>query len=234
MHSLFRDFLLSFSPAAVRRALRPESTLRVLQAATWSGLAQFLLAGLVLIVLLKNYFAVRGHQLAPHISGSNETGQAIIAVIVALEFLLHPLSLFLLYLAIEGLIRFIGGLITSEVVPNLLVFLFSKAYDVLSRARGRRQIAPLLADFLDHLPEGRIRIASACRKSGWNASITIGLSGQWFEIEREEHGPPPRPFVCILRPLPLGKVLRGYEEYDASSALSASGTKDMRPNENVP
>lgn len=225
MHSLFRDFLLSFCPSAVRRGLQPESTLRVLQAATWGGLAQFLLTGLVLILRLKSYFVVRGHQLAPHLSGSNETGQAIITVVVALEFLLHPLSLFLLYVAIEGLVRFIGGLITSEAVPNLLVFLFFKAYGALSRSRYRRQNAPSLADLLDHLPEGRIRIASACSKSGWNASITIGLNGQWFEVEREEDGPSPRPFVYILRPLPLGKVLRGYEEYDAASALSAEATK---------
>src|SRR5437899_2450679 len=112
MQNLLRDFLLSYCPAAVRRTLPPESTLRALRAATWGGLAQLLLAGLVFLVRLKSYFVVRGHQLAPQIAGSNETVQAGITVIVALEFLIHPLSLFLLYLAVEGFVRFVGGLIT--------------------------------------------------------------------------------------------------------------------------
>jgi hypothetical protein len=89
-------------------------------------MAQFLLIALVLIFELKEYFIARSHQLAPHIAGSNETGQAIITVMVAIEFLFHPLSLFLLYLALEGAVRFLGSLITAEIVPSLLVFLFFK------------------------------------------------------------------------------------------------------------
>lgn len=164
MQSLLRDFLLSYCPAAVRRTLPPESTLRALRAATWSGLAQLLLALLVLIVRLKSHFVVRAQQLAPRITSANATGQAIIVVIVTLEYLIHPLSLFLLYLAAEGLVRFIGGLITSEIVPTLLVSLGFRAVDMFSRSRDRRQGAPLLTDILDHMPDGRIRIASPSTK----------------------------------------------------------------------
>jgi hypothetical protein len=204
---------------AVRRRLQPESTLRTLRAATWGGLAQFLLAGLVFLVRLKSYFFLRAHQLAPRIAGSNETGQTIIAVIVVFEYSIHPVSLFLLYLAIEGLVRFMGGLITGEIVPSLLVSLGFRAADAFSRSRGQRREGPLLADILDSMPDGRVRIVSPRAKAGWNASITIGLSGQWFEVEREESGPPPRPFVYLLRPASPGKVLRRYEEYDTGSAL---------------
>jgi hypothetical protein len=132
MLSLLRDFLLSYCPASVRRTARPESSLATLRAATWGGFTQLLLAGLLLTLGLKRYFVWRAHGLAAQIAGSNETGQSIMVVVVAVEYLLHPLSLFLLYLAIEGSIRFIGGLITSEVVPSLAVSLFFNAYGSFS------------------------------------------------------------------------------------------------------
>jgi len=220
MQNLLRDFLLSYCPASVRLTSRPESTLRTLRAATWGGLAQLVLAGLILILRLKSHFILRAHEFGPQVAGSNETGQAIIVLILVLDCLLYPLSLFLLYLAIEGFIRFAGGLVTGEVVPSLAVSLFFKTSDAFSRTRDRYRSALLLADQLENLPEGRIRIASVAVKIGWNANITIGLNGQWFEIEREESDALPRPFVYILRPVPPGKILRRYEEYDLASALS--------------
>ena len=220
MQSFLRDLLLSYCPAATRRSLRPASTLTVLRTATWSGLAQFLLVGLLFLVRLKAYFVVRAQQVAPYIAGKSDTVQAGAAVIITLEYLIHPLSLLLLYLTIEGLIRFMGGLFADEVVPNLLVYFGFRTADSLSRRRARRRAAPLLPDTLDHLPDGCVRIASSAAKSGWNASITIGLCGQWMEVEREEQGPAPRSFVYILRPASKGKILRGYQEYDLQSALA--------------
>jgi hypothetical protein len=62
MQSFFRDLLLSYCPAAVRQSLRPGSTLIVLRAATWSGLAQFLLVGLLFLVRMKAYFVIRAQE----------------------------------------------------------------------------------------------------------------------------------------------------------------------------
>jgi hypothetical protein len=216
MHSILRDFLLSFCPAGIRRQRRPGSQLTVLRSATWGGLAQFLLAALFLLMRLKGHFALRAQQLGPRIAGSNETGQAIISAIVLLDFLIHPLSLLLLYMAIEGLVRFAGGLITGEIVPNLLVSLYFKTADSLSRSSARRRSLSLVPDIAERLADGRIRISSANRKEGWNSSVTIGIGGQWFEVESEGRGAPPLSFVYILRPASPGKVLRGYQEYDAA------------------
>jgi hypothetical protein len=154
-------------------------------------------------------------------------GQAVISVVVLLEYLIHPLSLFLLYLAAEGFFRFVGGFFTNEVIPSLLVFLGFKVSQALSRSHAHRRSAPPLPDCLDYLPEGRIRIA-ADRAKSWNANTTIGLKGEWFEVEREESAVPPRPFVYILRPVPPGKILRGYHEYDATSALSSGAGTEKR------
>jgi hypothetical protein len=219
MTRLLRDVLLSFCPAAARRDFPPVSPLRTLRAATWGGLAQFFLATFALVVRFKAYFAMRTHQLAPHIGGTSEITEAGIVVFITLEFVIHPLSLFLLYLAVEGLVRFAGGLITAEVLPSFLVFLGFKIAGVPARARERHAKAALPPDTLEFLPDGRIRIASAQARPAWNASITIGVNAQWFEVERTERGAPPRSHVYLLRPSPPGKVLRGYEEYSLACAL---------------
>jgi hypothetical protein len=229
MHSFLRDLLLSYCPAAIRRSLRPASTLTVLRTAIWSGLAQFLLAGLLFLVRLKIYFVFRAQQTAPYIAGKSDAVQAGAAVVIALEYLIHPLGFFLLYMTMEGLIRFMGGLFADEVVPNLLVTLGFKTAGSLVRRREQRRAAPPLPDALDYLPDGRIRIASSATKADWNASVTIGISGQWMEVEHEERGPAPRSFVYILRPASPGKILRGYQEYDAASALTMDAPRSAEP-----
>lgn len=219
MLSVLRDFLLAFCPAAVRRRIPPHSPLRILHAATWGGLLQFCIATFALALRFKTYFVMRAQQLNPHVGGTTEVIEAGIAVFITLEFLIHPLSLFLLYLAIEGLVRFAGGLITAEALPSFVVFLGFKIAELPARLRERRAQTALPPDTLEALPDGGIRIASAQAKPGWNASITIGVNGEWFEVERIEQAAQPRPYIYLLRPASPGKVLRGYQEYDIASAL---------------
>jgi hypothetical protein len=216
MESFLRDFLLSFCPAKIRQALRPSSQLTVLRAGMLGGAAQLVLATLVLIVQFKHYIIARFQQIAPHMDGVNSTGEAVVTVLVVFEFLFHPLSFFLLYLAFEGAVRFIGSLVTAEIVPSLLVFVFFKLSDSISRSIRRQRMGPPAEDALERLPDDRIRISSAAVKTGWNSSVTIGIDGKWFEVEREEHDQPPRPYIYFLRPAPPGKIMRGYQEYHAA------------------
>jgi len=221
MLTMWRDLLLSFCHAEIRRAIAPRSTARTLRAATWGGLLEFLLAGTALALGFKSYFVLRAQQLHPHVSGTAGVSEAGIVVFLALEYLVHPLSFLLLYLTIEGLVRFAGGLATGEVLPSFFVFLAFKAARAAAKRQERRRILALPPDTLERLHDRRIRIASAQPKPEWNASITIGVNGEWFEVERTEQGPPPRSFIYVLRPSPPGKVLRGYRDYDVASASSA-------------
>lgn len=221
MPSILRDFLLSFCPATFRQVVRPESPQRTLQAATWGGLAQFFLAALAFIIQLKAYFVRRAHELAPYIAGKNDAVQTGTVIIVTLEYLLHPLAALSLYLAIEGLFRFMAGLTSGEALPSFLVVLALKAGNFSRRLSDSRQKINLVPDTVENLPDSRVRIASAIAKSNWNASITIGFQGQWFEVEGEDQGTPPRMYVYLLRPVSQGKILRGYQEYDLASAVKA-------------
>ncbi len=182
----------------------------------WGGAGQLVLTTLVLIVQFKHYFLARYHEMAPHMDGVNSTGEAVVTVLVVFEFLFHPLSSFLLYLAFEGAVRFIGSLVTAEIVPSLVVVLLFKLSDSTSRSISQRRMDPPVEDAVERLPASRIRIASSAVKAGWNASVTIGIDGEWFEVEREAHAQPPRPYVYFLRPAPPGKILRGYQEYHAA------------------
>ena len=194
-----------------------------------SGAAQFVLVMLALIAQFKSYFIARSQQMAPHMGGVNSTGAAVVTALVVLEFLFQPLSFFLLYLALEGAVRFLGSLVTAEIVPSLLVFLFFRISDSTSRSVRRRRQGPALADAVEWLANDRIRIASASAKAGWNSSITIGIAGKWFEIEREEHAQPPHAYMYVLRPVPPGKILRGYQEYEAPAPHAvATNTQDAK------
>jgi hypothetical protein len=233
-HAL-RDLLLSFCPAAVRRSFPPESPRRTLHAATWGGLAQFFLAALAWIIQLEAYFIHRAHDLAPYLGGASDAVQGAATIVVLFEFLIHPLPFLLFYLAVEGFIRFVAGLTAGEVVPSCLVFLAFKARSAFARLDREKQNQALLPDTLENLPDSRIRISSVGAKSNWNASITIGIDGQWFEIERAESAPPPRIHAYWLGPAPLGKILRGYQEYDVASAvkIGADSQPDGQPRINA-
>lgn len=220
MPDALRDFLLSFCPARIRQAFPPESSLRTLHSATWGGLSQFFLAGLAVIIQLKAYFIYRSHQLAPQIGGMSDAVQAGATVVVLLEFFIHPLPALCTYLSIEGLVRFMAGLTAGEVLPSLPVVLAFKIKTFVEQRDRKKQDEPPVPDTLENCSDGCLRITSARDKANWNASITISVDGQWFEVERAEAtGASPRIYVYCLRPAPLGKILRGYEEYDVASAV---------------
>jgi hypothetical protein len=131
--------------------------------------------------------------------------------------------LFCLYLAFEGFIRFAGGVAASEVVPSLPVVLAFKVNACVRGRRERREVRHLATtpDSFEVLPDGeRLRIASASPKPNWNASIIISVEGECYEVEREECAVPPRAYIYILRRAPIGKAMRGYEEYDRAAAVT--------------
>jgi len=217
MQDFLRDLLISFCPERARRAMRPESTHRVELCATWAGLAQFVMFALLLWLRYKTFFIARSQQWAPYLAGS-ERIQVTAFIIATVEFLIYPASLLLFYFAIEGLTRFAAGLVSSQVVPSLPVFLAFHLKERFEQRREAERMASLPPDTIEFLRDGCVRIASARNRPQWNASLTIGIRGELHEIENKEPGMPGRPFVFVLKPATLGRALRGYEEYDLQAA----------------
>src|SRR5262249_11378639 len=226
MRELLRDIALSFCPDSVRRVHQPASPSRVLLAAVLTGPLQTLLFGKWFVSGYLAFLALRGQQLAPAVERMNVTTQGWFAAVLSIEYLVfHPLALLRLYLAAEGFIRFAGGIAVSEVVPSLPMVLLFKIRKYLQERRIRRDLEPLVSipDSLERLFDGdRLRIRTSIAKASWNASITIGVDGEWYEVEREERGAFPRAYVYILRRAPAGKILRAYDEYDSGAAIKGS------------
>ncbi|SRR5258708_7172401 len=234
MLDLLRDIALSFCPASVRSVHRPLSSLRVLRSSTLTGIFQIPLCLWLLFLGFRPFLLSRQEQFGAAIGPANLTTQGWFVGILFVEYVLfHPLALLLLYLSFEGIVRFVGGLAASEVVPSFPVFLIFKIKAIWARRQERRRLAPLalIPDVLEVLANGeRLRIAATLPKTWWNASLTIGIRGEWYELEREERGAPPRTYVYFLRRAPGGKILRGYEEYDVAAAKSdfTQATDDRR------
>lgn len=209
VRSLLRDIFLSFCPIAVRRSYAPESTERSLVAAKITGLLQALVFAVLLVFHYAAFMQMRAHQLGRVLAGAAEHVQGGVTILLTFDFLIHPGSLLLLYFLGEGVLRFLGGVFFEDIVPSLPVFVVFK---IMRHSRAK----PLaeIADTFENLPDGeRIRIASAHPKPAWNATITIDIGGQWYEVEKEEIGMPPRVYIYFLRPAPAGKILRKYEQY---------------------
>ncbi len=218
MRDFLRDIGLAFCPASVRTVYRPHSPSRVVLAATLTGALQAIACSRWFFSGLMAFVSLRGRQLGHAVQPANQSTQAWLVLVLACEYLLfHPLALFLFYMALEGFVRFAGGLCVSEAIPTLPVVLAFRAKAYIDRRRAQRALQPLAAipDSFEVLPDGeRLRIAASLAKPRWNASLTIGIDGEWYEVEREERGSSPRPYVYVLRRAPIGKALRGYEEYD--------------------
>jgi hypothetical protein len=207
--SLLRDVLLSFCPAEVRRTRRPASTARVVDATIVTGILQALIFAVLIVVHFKSFMLLRSQQLGKVMSHAAPEVQAGANIILTLDFLINPVSMLLIYFTLEGFLRFLSGLFFAEVLPSGPAFLVFKLF-----GHRRPAPAPQIADTFEMLLDGdRLRIASAQPKTTWNSTITIDIGGQWYEVENAENGMPPREHVYILRPAPMGKILRKYEEY---------------------
>lgn len=211
------DALLSFAPLELRHKVQPYSPTTTLRSATWLGLAQFVIAAFMLLARYRSFFMARAQQWAAPMRGTAEWVQSGTAVIITIEFLIYPLSLLLAYLAIEGLVRFAAGMITSEVVPSLPVVLGYNFITGLQRRREMARLRSLPPDQWQVLPAEKIQIASAQAKPGWTAVATIAIGERWYEVESERSGPAPLSWVYVLRPAPAGKILRRLEHYDPPS-----------------
>src|SRR5947209_8483562 len=226
MNLLVRDVLLSFCPAAARRNQEFGSTVRVTRAAGIAGLLQMVFFAVVQMVRYRHFLALRLEQFAPVVRGSSEAIQSAGLVVVTLEFLIQPLSLLFTYFLLEGCVRAISAVLFEEALPSLSVFLGFASIAAFRQKKLDRQMASLPADTLELLEGERLRIASCRPKPGWNATITVTVRGHWYELEREEQGRPPHSYVYILTRASMGRVLRGFQEYDANSAVPLDMQQD--------
>ncbi len=142
-------------------------------------------------------------------------------MITLMEYLIRPASVALIYFAFEGVVRLSAALISDEVVGTMPLYVVAWGQQQAARARAERALGPRIADEVQ-AGDGKaytFRILSCRPKPGWDHLITVSYRDELYEVAQREQGPPPRPYIYLLRPAPAHKIVRGLEQYDPEAVL---------------
>lgn len=146
--------------------------------------------------------------------------------ILGLAYLIQPLSLLLIYFVIEGVVRWGAVVVSGEIVATLPLYVADWVVLKFQDRARESALGPIIPDELTRTPEGEddcpLRIAS-CRPKQWTPLTTIEFEEHLYEVANEMAANPPRPFVYLLRPAPLSKVVRGIHHYDPDELLVQHG-----------
>jgi hypothetical protein len=218
----------SLFPARYRQRWFHDADLDVKRGAILSGWAELVAAGFTLWLRYPAFYQaqteaayalMRARMHGYHDSIAEGVAGFGIGPMITFQYLFKPLNLLLVYLCIEGALRLLPAMVTSEVVPSLPLQLVAWLHG-LGAARAREAaLGERVPDEVLEI-EGQHTLAiRSCRPKQWDHLITIRYKEQLFELGEEKHGEPPRRFVYLLRPAPLHKVVRGLHDYDPEEVM---------------
>lgn len=226
MNSLFRDIVLSYAPAEVRRRFPPASTERLRVIALVSGLLQF---ALVLIWLLTGFQKFMAFQYSRLSSGMTLDAHFLTTFIFFLSYLLYPASIVRVYFIGEGAFRWLLAFLTGEALPSGPFVLGWKIFRLVQGRRSEKLFRETaLPDKVESSENGnRLVIWSCFPRPHWNESITISVHDENYEVEKSRPGMAPYAYLYVLRRASPLKIRRGFEVYEPPQ-------KRLPPEENTP
>jgi len=147
-------------------------------------------------------------------------------ILMMAEFLFDPLNVFLLYLFLEGHIRYWAARISNQIIGTLPLYPISAIHGLFDKAKYRRYVGPLVADEVVGGGSGYDLKVYSCRaKLHWNPYMAIEFEGQFFQKFKEEYGAPPRRFIYYLRKSKPGHVAAVVDRYQIDSVLKLEPKK---------
>lgn len=249
MWRLLAGTILSMLPRRWRMALPGKEAIPWEPGATLSGILEFVAAvGALVYWYSVSVTTWAGNGIESALRGGPEKevpGQAIGFAALAL-WMLHPLTWFIGYFAIEGAIRMMGAAFTGHVMGTLPLFLTDWVYgkathrapegeagdspgmkanaaSFVSTIKDLWRIGrlPQVPDELEYLQEGEERCLRihACRpKAEWDPPRIVRVDKEYYRLEEAKRGSGPRPFVYRLRRLPAGVPGRNVILYHAPAS----------------
>lgn len=224
MLKLLRDIGLSYAPAEARSIYLPASTERLRIIALYTGALQSLGFLVWLLVRAVHFMAQVYARYSDVLPLDERRLLGAPFAIFFLSYLLYPKSLVLVYFIVEGVVRWMVAYLHEEVMPSGPVTIGWKAWNAI---RGRRHARRLreteLPDYVEIFGGNeRIHISCSRPRPHWNATITIAIRGENYEVEKAVPGEPPYACLYVLRRAPYNKVRRGFEEYEIRDAANSA------------
>jgi len=212
------SFLIGIAAtAAPRRYWRSwrSSPSDLTRAAVVSGLLESFFALVLLFYRYLSFLRLRASQM-PGLGHAHEVVQLFASGVLSLEYVLQPVSAFLVYMAAEGVVRSWAAYFVDEIVPSLPLKLVQIFQERRAQHREEKALGPILPDLVEpcSCDDAELRIACSRVKPGWRASMRVSINGELYEITRQDEGVAPRRFVYLLRKQPLNKVIRGMYAYE--------------------
>jgi len=235
MWRIILGVLLSALPRRWRAPSLLEQPIPWERCAILSGLLESLLALLALVSWYSHSVTTwAANALDSALRGGPEAsvpGQAIGFSALVL-WCLHPLTWFIAYFVIEGVVRFLAAVSAEQILPSWPLAISDWTYgklmhrqpegDALHTPTARQQLRSLastvklsaktagLQDLPDELIEWSedadllLEIRSSRAKPEWVPPKVVRIGVSYYRLESNAEGPRPRPFVYRLRRLAAG------------------------------
>ena len=210
--NFLRGIVYSLFPKELRRSWQPLSNAELIRPAAVAGLLEMIGFLAWSVHRYAQFLVLRAHQLHP-LAAANEGTQLYMSGVLTVEYVFQPLSLVLIYFAVEGAARFGAAFLTDEVLPSLPCKLFAVALGWRKKRVQEKSLGPMVPDQCEVWEDG-LRIACSRVKDGWRPSGTIAVAGEFYVIEKQEQAAAPRSIVYLLRKLPAGRIIRGFSSYE--------------------
>ena len=191
-----------------------------------SGLTQFLICLGLFIYRFLHYAdgqvfgGSRAALKAAELGG--ETAVMGSGTFVLAAYMIQPVTILLVYLILEGLVRFLAASITGETAPNFVLAIVSMIHSRVAGTASELAMGARVADQVEALnsDDVKLRIRSCRQKPEWDQRVTIFYNDQLYEVAGNETGGAPRRFVYLLRLKPANKVVRGTYHYSPTEVLA--------------
>jgi hypothetical protein len=138
-----------------------------------------------------------------------------------ITFITLPLTWLIFYFFLEGVVRIVAAVVTTEVYGTFPLFALAWLFGLRKRWRA----LPLLPLVKDEILRGDakcdIRISSCRERPEWRYPYTIRYERAYFQVISSKHtliGA--RPYVYSFRRLPPGEIARGLRDYSPEDVLS--------------
>lgn len=217
-------------PARYRGHFLSDGNLDLRHGAILSAVFQFVVCGAVLWIRYPAFLRARVAEIAA-LTGAQHGDKLTAAftdyaagIFSVFQYIFNPLSLLLVYFMLEGGVRIFASVANDEVLPTLPLQLLAWAHDYAAYRYEERSLGELIADVVQPGEPGQYDLKiESCRPKPWDSLTTIGWNDEFYELDRQEQGPPPRPYVYLLKKRPESKVIRGLHQYHPEEVLQKPG-----------